>query len=64
MSRYSIEFDFHGRRQSLDIHAADWAEAERKLWMLKANGEVAGRIIAEIPVSGWIARAWAWVWGK
>lgn len=61
MAQFSIEFPYQGKRQSVTIHAADWPDAERKLWMLKGHGEIAGRVVAEISIAPRVVGLWGWL---
>lgn len=61
MPKFTAAYSHNGRHFDAEIHAADWAEAERKLAALKSTGRIDGEVVAEYP-AGPIALPFSSLW--
>lgn len=58
---FAAEYNHQGKRWCLDFYADDWADAERKIRSIGANGRVMGEIQMEAKVPSFFGRVAQWL---
>jgi hypothetical protein len=52
MKTFSVDYRYEGTTFSIQMKAADWAEAERRLEAISDFGKITGEVIETGPIAG------------